>query len=122
MKKIAIIIFLSIATLFVVRMIILKKPNTEILYTIMKEDLVETVQVSGTFNKTASDEEKALAYLNYQNAISAVKTSQQNKLAADAAMWTKQKALLDAQNGVDYKNNNTTNTVTKKRLYRFGEI
>lgn len=114
MKKIAIIIFLLIVALFVARMIILKKPSTEILYTIIKEDLVETVQVSGTFNKTASDEEKALAYLNYQNAISAVKTSQQNKLAADAAMWTKQKALLDAQNGVDYKNNNTTNTVTKK--------
>lgn len=114
MKKIAIILFLSIAALFMIRMIILKKPSTEILYTVTKEDLVETVQVAGTFNKTASDEEKALAYLNYQNAISAVKTSQQNKLAADAAMWTKQKALLDAQNGVDYKNNNTTNTVTKK--------
>jgi len=114
MKKIVIIIFLLIVGLFVIRMIILKKPSTEILYTIIKEDLVETVQVSGTFNKTASDEEKALAYLNYQNAISAVKTSQQNKLAADAAMWTKQKALLDAQNGVDYKNNNTTNTITKK--------
>lgn len=114
MKKIAIILFLSIAALFMIRMIILKKPSTEILYTVTKEDLVETVQVSGTFNKTASDEEKALAYLNYQNAVSALKTSQQNKLAADAAMWTKQKALLDAQNGVDYKNNNTTNTVTKK--------
>ncbi len=114
MKKITLILFLSIAALFVIRMIILKKPSTEILHTITKEDLVETVQVAGTFNKTASDEEKALAYLNYQNAISAVKTSQQNKLAADAAMWTKQRALLDAQNGVDYKNNNITNTVTKK--------
>jgi hypothetical protein len=114
MKKAAIILFFLIVGLFVVRMIVLKKPSTEILFTIIKKDLVETVQVSGTFNKTASDEEKALAYLNYQNAISAVKTSQQNKLAADAAMWTKQKALLDAQNGVDYKNNNTTNTVTKK--------
>lgn len=113
MKKI-IIALLIITGLFTMRMIVLKKPSTEILYTIKKENLVETVKVSGTFNKTATDEEKALAYLNYQNALSALKTSQQNKLAADATMWTKQKALLDAQNGVDYKNNNTTNTSTKK--------
>ena len=114
MKKIVIIIFLAIVTLFVVRTIVLKKPSSEILYTINKEDLVETIQVSGTFNKTATDEEKALAYLNYQNALSALKTSQQNKLAADATMWTKQKTLLDAQNNVDYKNDNTTNIATKK--------
>ncbi|PIY69340.1 hypothetical protein COY90_01155 [Candidatus Roizmanbacteria bacterium CG_4_10_14_0_8_um_filter_39_9] len=73
MKKIAIILFLSIAALFMIRMIILKKPSTEILYTVIKENLVETVRVAGTFNKTASDEEKALAYLNYQNAINALK-------------------------------------------------
>jgi hypothetical protein len=114
MKKIVIIIFLVIVTLFVVRTMVLKKPSSEILYTINKEDLVETIQVSGTFNKTATDEEKALAYLNYQNALSALKTSQQNKLAADATMWTKQKTLLDAQNNVDYKNDNTTNIATKK--------
>ena len=114
MKKIVIIIFLAIVTLFVVRTIVLKKPSSEILHTINKEDLVETIQVSGTFNKTATDEEKALAYLNYQNALSALKTSQQNKLAADATMWTKQKTLLDAQNNVDYKNDNTTNIATKK--------
>lgn len=114
MKKIVIIIFLAIVTLFVVRTMVLKKPISEILYTINKEDLVETIQVSGTFNKTATDEEKALAYLNYQNALSALKTSQQNKLAADATMWTKQKTLLDAQNNVDYKNDNTTNIATKK--------
>lgn len=113
MKKI-IIALLIIAGLFTTRMIVLKKPSTEILYTMKKENLVETVKVSGTFNKTATDEEKALAYLNYQNAVSALKTSQQNKLAADATMWTKQKTLLDAQNSVDYKNNNTTNTSTKK--------
>lgn len=113
MKKI-IITLLIIAGLFTTRMIVLKKPSTEILYTMKKENLVETVKVSGTFNETATDEEKALAYLNYQNAVSALKTSQQNKLAADATMWTKQKTLLDAQNSVDYKNNNTTNTSTKK--------
>lgn len=114
MKKNIIIVSIVIIGLLAVRTILLKKPSTEIQYTVKKEDLVETIRVSGTFNKTASDEEKALAYVNYQNALSAVKTSQQNKLAADATMWTKQKALLDAQNSVDYKNNNITNSTTKK--------
>ncbi len=114
MRKTLIIIGFVILGLITVRSMLLKKPGTEILYKVKKENLVETIQVSGTFNKTASDEEKALAYVNYQNSLSALKTSQQNKLVADATMWTKQKALLDTQNSVNYKNDNTINLSTKK--------
>jgi hypothetical protein len=114
MKKNIIILSIIIIGLLVVRTILLKKPSTEIRYTVKKEDLIETIRVSGTFNKTAKEEEKALAYVTYQNALNALVVSQQSKPASDATMWTKQKALLDAQNAVDYKNNNITNPTTKK--------
>lgn len=113
-KKVFFIVGFIILFLFIGRTFFLKKPSTEITYTVKKEALVDMVQVSGTFNKTASEKEKALAYANYQNAISSLKTAQQNKQAADATMWTKQQALLNAQNAVNYKNDNITNPTTKK--------
>jgi len=114
MKKTVIIGTIIAVGLLTLRMFILKKPSTDILYVVKKEDLIESVKVSGTFYKTALDEDRALAYANYENALSALKLSNQSKLSADAGMWTKQKTLLDAQNAVDYKNNNSTNTTTKK--------
>lgn len=63
---------------------------------------------------TATDQDVAAAWGTYQNALSALKTAQQTKESADASMWLKQKAVLDAQNNVDYKNDNTTNPATKK--------
>lgn len=61
---------------------------------------------------TASPQDQANAYTNYQNAVSAEKTAQQNKQSYDATMWTKQQALLSARNSVNYKNDNTTNPST----------
>ena len=47
------IVFLALALFFAVRLIILQKPNTELTYTVKRENLVDSVQVSGTYN-TAS--------------------------------------------------------------------
>ncbi len=62
---------------------------------------------------TATDQEKATAYANYQNALSAQKTAEQTKQSLDATMWTKQRAFLDAQNTKDYKDDHTQNPATK---------
>lgn len=113
-KKTFLIIGFIILFLFTMRLILLKKPSAEITYAVKKENLVDVIQLSGTFNKTVSEEQKALAYLNYQNAINALKIAQQNKQVADATMWTKQQIVLNSQNNVDYKNDNVINSSTKK--------
>lgn len=55
---------------------------------------------------TATDQEKATAYSTYQNAVSAQKTAEQNKLSLDATMWTAQKTLLDAREAKRLKDEN----------------
>lgn len=96
------------------KFIVLQKPDTRLLYTTHKETFLEAIQVSGTFYKTATDTEKASAYALYQNAISALVAAKQNKQSADATMWTKRQAVLNAENGINYKNDNTTNPATKE--------
>lgn len=149
-KKKYFIAVLAIVILLILRAIVLRKPDTALTYVVKKENLVDTVAVSGTYKtalqkevlspatgiiqelyvvnnqmvakgdklfyieSTATYEEKAATYVNYASALSDLKTAKQNKEVLDATMWTKQKALLDAQNNVDYKNNNTTNPSTKK--------
>jgi multidrug resistance efflux pump len=61
---------------------------------------------------TATAQEQATAYANYQTAVSSEKAAEQNTLTLDALMWTKQQALLAAQNTVNYKNNNAKNPST----------
>lgn len=61
---------------------------------------------------TATDQEKATAYANYQTALSNLKTAQQNKGTYDAQMWAAQQALLEARNTVNYKNDHTKNPAT----------
>ncbi len=95
------------------KFLVLQKPDTRLLHTVQKETFLETVQVSGTFNKTATDTEKASAYATYQSAISSLIAAKQSKQAADATMWAKRQAVLEAENGVNYKNDNTTNPATK---------
>lgn len=147
-KKVFFIVPLIIILFLIGRALLLKKNNTDMVYTVKQESLVDTVQVSGTYttaaqtkvmspakgiitqlfviNKqevkkgdllfrvesTATDEEKAAAFADYQNAVSSLKIAQQNKQVADATMWTKQQSVLDAQNDVNYKNDNTTNPAT----------
>lgn len=108
------IILLIIVLAIGFKTVVLRKPDTRLIYTAQKETFLETIQVSGTFHKTASDTEKASAYATYQSAISALTTAKQNKDAADATMWSKRQAVLDAENGVNYKNDNTTNPTTKE--------
>lgn len=62
---------------------------------------------------TATDEEKASANATYMNAVSALKTAEQNKESLDAAMWAKRQAVLDAKNTRNYKDNNMMNPTTK---------
>lgn len=83
----------------------------------MYVDNGETVDTGDSLFKvkaTATEEEKATAWANYQSAVSSLKTAEQNKLANDATMWTKHQALLDARDDKKYKDENTTNPDTKK--------
>lgn len=93
--------------------VVLRKPDARLIYTAQKETFLETIQVSGIFHKTATETEIASANAAYQSAISALVTARQNKEAADATMWSKRQAVIDAENGVNYKNDNTTNPVTR---------
>ena len=112
--KTYLVVVLVIALAIGFKTIVLRKPDTRLLYTIQNETFLETIQVSGTFHKTASETEKASAYAVYQSAISALVTARQNKEATDATMWLKRQAVLDAENGVNYRNDNTTNPATKE--------
>lgn len=53
---------------------------------------------------TASDEERAAANANYQQAVTALQTAKQAKETNNATMWVKQKALLDAENNLNLMN------------------
>lgn len=67
---------------------------------------------------TATDEEKATANTNYQQAVTALQNSKQAKETADATMWVKQKALLDSENNLNLMNDRLAgsidNPVTKE--------
>lgn len=139
-----------LSILLIVRVILLQKNSTDILYTVKRGSLVDTVQVTGTYSassetdvysptngvitdifiannqyvkkgdklfhveSTATTEEKASAYANYQSALSSLNAAQNTKQSADSTMWIKQKALLDAQSNVDYKNDHIQNPTTKR--------
>lgn len=111
-NKIYIFIFLIIAASIAFKFTILKKPDTRLIEIVQEETFVESIKMSGIFHKTATDTQKAAALNVYQNALSVLTTAKQSKEIADAAMWSKRQALLSAQNGIDYKNDNTTNPST----------
>src|SRR6266576_3056030 len=52
-RKLFLIPIVAIVVFLIVRTILLQKPSTDIAYTVQREDLVDTVQVSGTYT-TAS--------------------------------------------------------------------
>ena len=86
---------------------------------VVKEILVQngdTVQAGQTIATIdldqSSTQDQAAAYATYLSAVSSQKTAEQNKVSADATMWETQQKVLDAQNGVNYKNTNTTNPST----------
>ncbi|MDQ5900456.1 MAG: hypothetical protein QG583_220 [Patescibacteria group bacterium] len=113
-RKAYIIGILIIIVALGLKFFVLQKPDTRLLYTAQKETFLETIQVSGIYHKTATDTEKATTYATYQSALSALVTARQNKDAADATMWLKRQTVIDAENGVNYKNDNTTNPATKE--------
>jgi len=53
---------------------------------------------------TATVDEQKAAYANYEAALSSLQAAQNTRQSLDAVMWTKQQAVLDAQNNVNYKN------------------
>lgn len=74
---------------------------------------VQSGQALFHVKSTATEQERASAYANYQSAVSALTTAEQSRLSTDAQMWQAHQALLNARNAVDYKNNNTTNPTTQ---------
>jgi HlyD family secretion protein len=52
-KKLFLIPIIAIVVFFTLRTIILQKPSPDILYTVTRENLVDTVQVSGTYTTAA---------------------------------------------------------------------
>ncbi len=112
--KIYPIIVLIIVLAVGFKTIVLSRPDTRLLYTTQKETFLETIQVSGIYHKTATETEKATTYATYQSALSSLVTARQNKDAADATMWLKRQTVIDAENVVNYKNDNTTNPATNK--------
>ncbi len=62
---------------------------------------------------TATKQEQAAAYANYEAAQSSLTTAQNNQQTTDVTMWTKQQAYLTAQDNQNYKNNNSVNPATK---------
>lgn len=67
-----------------------------------------------TIKSTATPQEQAAAYANYETALSSLTTTQNDQMTADAAMWNKQQAYLTALDNQNYKNNNTTNPTTNR--------
>ncbi|MFA7301594.1 MAG: hypothetical protein WC069_04745 [Candidatus Shapirobacteria bacterium] len=112
--KIYLILVLMLVLAIGFKTIVLRKPDTRLLYTTQIETFLETIQVSGVYHKTATETEKAATYATYQSVLSAVVTARQNRESADATMWLKRQAVLDAKNGVNYRIDNTTNPTTKE--------
>lgn len=61
----------------------------------------------------ASQQKTAQAYASYMSALSGTQSDQQNKIALQADLEAKRKAVLDAQNAYDFMNNNLINPATK---------
>lgn len=66
-----------------------------------------------TIKSTATPQEQAAAYANYEAALSSLTTAQNTQQTADATMWDKQQAYLTALDNQNYKNSNTVNPATK---------
>lgn len=126
----------------------LTNPNNDAVYTVTRENLINTVSANGTYttgaqtpvissakgiitkiyvkngdsikkgdflfyiDSTASEDEQKAAYVNYQNALNALSTAENNKQSLDAAMWAKRESYIVAQNSQKYKNEHSTNPAT----------
>lgn len=63
---------------------------------------------------SASDSEKATAYASYQSALSALSSAEQAKVTTQSLLEQNRQAILDAENRVNYKNDNQKNPATGK--------
>jgi len=113
-RKIFIAITFIILLIVTPKLLFAKRNGNRELYVTKREQFLESIEVAGTFQKTATDREKAKATADYQSAISQLSIANQNKMTQDATMWAKQQILLNSKNSVDYKNDNTINPSTKK--------
>lgn len=62
----------------------------------------------------AGQQKQAAAWATYLNAVNTEKTAEQSKLSLQAQLEQNRQAVLDAQNAVDARNNNSQNPSTKK--------
>ena len=76
-------------------------------------DIVDKGTKLFSVQSVATPAEKASSYASYLSALSTVANAKSSKQSLDSAMWTQQKAVLDAENAWNYKNANTTNPSTK---------
>ncbi|MEK7570735.1 MAG: efflux RND transporter periplasmic adaptor subunit [Patescibacteria group bacterium] len=60
-----------------------------------------------------TEQNQATAYASYLSAVNSLKQAEQQKISADASMWTAQQSVVSAQNDINYKNDNTTNPETQ---------
>jgi HlyD family secretion protein len=148
-KKYYLLIIAIVLVFFFLRIILLQQPSTDLLYTVKQEDLVDTVQVSGTYmtasqtqvsspangiisqlyvtngdivkkgeplfyvDSTSTTDQQTAAYSDYESALSALQSAQNNVQSLDVTMWTQQQSYLNAQNTQNFMNNNVTNPATK---------
>jgi len=59
-------------------------------------------------------ERQTSAWKSYLDAKEAVTTVEKNKSEADIAMWQAQQAIIDAEDAIEYKNNNSINPATNE--------
>lgn len=156
-----IIIGLIVSVLVIIKVVFLKTPDSTLTYTVKKEAIVDTVQVSGTYTiaattnvyspakgivtklyvknedvikkgdplfyveSTATTEEKASAYADFQTAANNVKIAEQNKIATQSQLEQDRKAVIDASINEtvmqDNRNEGKQNPSTKES-YTQGEI
>ncbi|MEI7652954.1 MAG: efflux RND transporter periplasmic adaptor subunit [bacterium] len=76
-------------------------------------DIVVQGQHLFSVQSAATASEKASAYATYLSALSSLANAKSSKQSLDSAMWTQQKAVLDAENAWNYKNANSINQSTK---------
>lgn len=53
---------------------------------------------------TSTDEQRATAYTAYQQALTALQSAKQATETTDVSMWAKHKALIDAENSLNFMN------------------
>lgn len=77
--------------------------------TVAKDQKIAEIELDDT-----AQQKKTSLYSTYLSAVSALEQAEQNKLSLESQIKQNESAVYDAQDDVDYKNNNSTNPATKE--------